>query len=41
VSEILNGKELLPDSSITLRSVENVDDHWVIEAAGAQCRRLP
>ena len=41
MSEILNGKELLPDSSITLRSVEKVDDRWVIEAAGANAAACP
>jgi hypothetical protein len=41
VSEILNRKELLPDSSITLRSVEKVDDRWVIEAAGANAAACP
>jgi transposase len=31
----------LPDSSITLRSVEKVDDRWVIEAAGANAAACP
>jgi hypothetical protein len=35
VAEHLNGKELLPDSSIVLRSVEKIDNGWVVEAAGA------
>jgi len=41
VAEHLNGKELLPDSSIVLRSVEKIDNGWVVEAAGANAAACP
>jgi hypothetical protein len=41
VAEDLNGKELLPDSSIVLRSVEKIDNDWVVEAGGANAAACP
>ena len=41
MAEHLNGKELLPDSSIVLRSVEKIDNGWVVEAGGANAAACP
>ena len=41
MTEILDGKELLPDPAITLRRLEKVDDRWVIKAEGGTAAACP